>query len=191
MPRTRPSDSAGANTDDERTTAPIFTPVLPPRLTSTSHAALVKWHGESPKALEQEKVYQTLKRAKRNRGDRASGRTPTRVPPKPPTKKQRVVEASKRGLRPAVKSEKERPKVPPHLARIARACIGSQSVVRRRMIKRQRSAANYGPSVRKETQKLLPGSNAEGVSLSSREDVTLNDVMSIPYCADTAQIGQP
>ncbi|KAG2772973.1 hypothetical protein PC116_g27606 [Phytophthora cactorum] len=46
MPRTRLSESAGADSDDERTTAPIFTPVLPPRLTSTSHAALVKWRGE-------------------------------------------------------------------------------------------------------------------------------------------------
>ncbi|KAF1783342.1 hypothetical protein GQ600_14836 [Phytophthora cactorum] len=46
MPRTRRASSAGADSDDERTTAPIFTPVLPPRLTSTSHAALVKWRGE-------------------------------------------------------------------------------------------------------------------------------------------------
>ncbi|KAF1779124.1 hypothetical protein GQ600_22883 [Phytophthora cactorum] len=64
MPRTSSSDSAGADSDDERTAAPIFTPVRPPRLTSTSHAALVKWRRER---REYEETIRS--RAKDNSGD--------------------------------------------------------------------------------------------------------------------------
>ncbi|KAG2971030.1 hypothetical protein PC110_g21339 [Phytophthora cactorum] len=184
MPRTRLSESAGADSDDERTTAPIFTPVLPPRLTSTSHAALVKWRGE--RHLEQEKVYQTLKRAKRHRGDRDSGRTPTRVPPKPPTKKPRVVEASKRGLRPAVKLEKERPKVPPTPCPHCKGMLwlsecstttDDQKAEIRRKLRAQRAERN---------SKVFARLKRLRECLSPQEKtVTLNDVLSIPYCADT------
>ncbi|ETP08772.1 hypothetical protein F441_15308 [Phytophthora nicotianae CJ01A1] len=46
MAKTRSSNSSTSDADEDRVTAPIFTPTLPPRLTSTSHAALVKWRRE-------------------------------------------------------------------------------------------------------------------------------------------------
>ncbi|ETN07735.1 hypothetical protein PPTG_13060 [Phytophthora nicotianae INRA-310] len=65
------------------------------------------------KALDQEKAFQSLKRSKRDRGERETGRPSARGTGNPPNKKQRVVETSKGGPRPPLKSETDRPKVPP------------------------------------------------------------------------------
>ncbi|EGZ04720.1 hypothetical protein PHYSODRAFT_308118 [Phytophthora sojae] len=46
MTKTRAQRSTSPDDDGERASAPIFTLILPPRITSTSHAALVKWRKE-------------------------------------------------------------------------------------------------------------------------------------------------
>eukprot|EP00644_Phytophthora_capsici_P000715 jgi/Phyca11/109335/e_gw1.16.425.1 len=46
MTKTRAQSSTLPDGEAERGPAPIFTPILPPRITRTSHAALVKWRKE-------------------------------------------------------------------------------------------------------------------------------------------------
>ncbi|EGZ24910.1 hypothetical protein PHYSODRAFT_373008, partial [Phytophthora sojae] len=59
MTKTRAQRSNSPDDDADRASAPIFTPILPPRITSTSHAALVKWRKER-----REYEYTILNRAK-------------------------------------------------------------------------------------------------------------------------------
>ncbi|ETI44290.1 hypothetical protein F443_11005 [Phytophthora nicotianae P1569] len=46
MTKTRSTSTTAADDDGGRDAMPIFTPVLPPRLSSTSHASLVQWRKE-------------------------------------------------------------------------------------------------------------------------------------------------
>ncbi|GMG17465.1 unnamed protein product [Phytophthora fragariaefolia] len=46
MTKTRTTNSPTNDDDQERVSAPIFAPTLPPRLSSTSHTSLAKWHRE-------------------------------------------------------------------------------------------------------------------------------------------------
>ncbi|KAG1711343.1 hypothetical protein DVH05_008596 [Phytophthora capsici] len=43
MTKTRAQSSTLPDGEAERGSAPIFTPILPPRITRMSHAALMKW----------------------------------------------------------------------------------------------------------------------------------------------------
>lgn len=64
MAKTKSTKSTISDDDQDRVSAPIFTPILPPRLSSTSHASLVKWRRER---REYEETIRS--RAKDNSGD--------------------------------------------------------------------------------------------------------------------------
>lgn len=141
------------------------------------------------KALDQEKAYQSQRRAKRDRdrGDHDAERHATRVGNKKPAKKQRLAsEPSRSGPRPPTKMSADRPKTPPTpcphcgdlhwLSECFKASDSEKAEIRKKL------RAQRGDNSKREVARLK---RLRECIPSGERTVTLNDVMELPYCADT------
>ncbi|POM77994.1 Hypothetical protein PHPALM_4542, partial [Phytophthora palmivora] len=144
---------------------------------------------EDEKALDHEKAFQSQRRAKRDRdrGDRDAERPAQRSGGKKSTKKQRVAdESSGSGPRPSPKGAIDRPKKPPtpcphcgdlHWLSECTSATDSEKAEIRKKLRAQRSDGTKREVARlKRVRESIP---------DEKKTVTLNEVMQLPYCADT------
>lgn len=141
------------------------------------------------KALDHEKAYQSQRRAKRHRdrGDRDAERPAMRTGIKKTAKKQRLAgETSGSGPRPSPKSPADRPKTTPTpcphcgdlhwFSECSKATDSEKAEIRRKL------RAQRGDQTKREVARLK---RLRECIPSTEKTVTLNDVMELPYCADT------
>eukprot|EP00644_Phytophthora_capsici_P013422 jgi/Phyca11/115839/e_gw1.29.159.1 len=140
------------------------------------------------KALDHEKPFQNQRRAKRDRdrGDREPDRASVRTGTKKPVKKPRLAGATNStGSQPATKTT-DRPKVPPTpcphcgdvhwLSEYPTATDSEKAEIRKKLRSQRGEKSKREASRVKRLRECIP---------NEEKTVILNEVMELPYCADT------